>query len=244
MNEQYNFILNQKKQGKKVLAVLIDPDKTEKLAQLLNLAKQTPPDFFLLGGSLSGANNLAACISQIRSITKIPVLLFPGNEFQISPTADAILLLSLISGRNPELLIGKHVSASGIIRDSKLEIIPTGYLLIESGTITAVNYISNTQPIPRNKKSIAALTALAGEQLGLKIIYLEAGSGAQQPVPLEMISAVRQTISIPLFIGGGLRTVKEVAERCDAGADVIVIGNALEENPELLPLFIKTVHSY
>lgn len=244
MKALHNLILHKKAQGKKSLAVLIDPDKTENLSALLANAKASPPDFFFIGGSLLSEGNLENCIAKIREATKVPVLLFPGNEMQISSSADALLLLSVISGRNPELLIGRHVAAAGMIRASKLEIIPTGYMLIESGAPTAVSYMSNTQPIPRTKSSIAALTALAGEQLGMKMIYLEAGSGANLPVPVDMIAAVKKYISIPLITGGGLKTPEEIAGRCSAGADVIVAGNILEEDPGLLQKFCETVHSF
>lgn len=244
MKALFDLMIQKKAQGKKSLAVLIDPDKTEKLPALLAIAKTAPPDFFFVGGSLLGDGNLENCIATIREATTVPVLLFPGNEMQISAAADALLLLSVISGRNPELLIGRHVAAAGMIRASKLEIIPTGYVLIESGAPTAVSYMSNTQPIPRTKNSIAALTALAGEQLGMKMIYLEAGSGALLPVPVEMIAAVRNSISIPLITGGGLRTAEEIAARCAAGADVIVAGNILEEDPGLLQKFRETVLSF
>jgi putative glycerol-1-phosphate prenyltransferase len=244
MRALYDLIVRKKSQGKKSLAVLIDPDKTEKLPALLAHAKTSPPDFFFIGGSLLSENNLDNCIAQIRAATKIPVLLFPGNEMQISAAADALLLLSVISGRNPELLIGRHVAAAGMIRASKLEIIPTGYILVESGAPTAVSYMSNTQPIPRAKSSIAAITALAGEQLGMKMIYLEAGSGATLPVTTDMIAVVKNTISIPLITGGGLKTAEEIAERFAAGADVVVAGNILEENPGLLQAFSETTNSF
>lgn len=244
MKALYNLLVHKKLQGKKSLAVLIDPDKTEKLSALLNFAKTFPPDFFFIGGSLLSDGNLESCIGKIRTACNVPVLLFPGNEMQISASADALLLLSVISGRNPELLIGRHVAAAGMIRASKLEIIPTGYILIESGAPTAVSYMSNTQPIPRTKDSIAALTALAGEQLGMKMIYLEAGSGANLPVPVAMISAVKNYISVPLITGGGLKTADEIAERFTAGADVIVAGNILEENPGLLQQFVETANSF
>ncbi|MDQ3108641.1 MAG: geranylgeranylglyceryl/heptaprenylglyceryl phosphate synthase [Bacteroidota bacterium] len=244
MKALYDLIVGKKKQGKKSLAVLIDPDKTEKLSTLLDHAKNFPPDFFFVGGSLLHEASLENCIAEIRAKTKIPILLFPGNEMQISNAADGILLLSVISGRNPELLIGRHVAAAGILRASNLEIIPTGYMLIESGGPTAVSYMSNTQPIPRDKKSIAVLTAMAGEQLGMKLIYLEAGSGAQLPVPVSVVSSVTKNISIPVITGGGLKTTEEITERCAAGADVIVIGNILEEKPELLKTFCETIHTF
>jgi phosphoglycerol geranylgeranyltransferase len=234
MKNSYDLLLQRRSQGKKSLAVLIDPDKTQRLPELLRIAESAPPDFFFVGGSFMSDGNLENCIAQIRAASDIPIIIFPGTTMQISPAADAILLLSVISGRNAELLIGRHVAAAPVLRKSGLEIIPTGYMLIESGAVTTVNYISNTQPIPRDKNSIAACTAMAGEQLGMKLIYLEAGSGAQLPVTNAMVESVRASISVPLIVGGGLKTKAEIAERFAAGADVIVIGNVLEENPGLL----------
>jgi putative glycerol-1-phosphate prenyltransferase len=243
MKAIYDLLLQRQSQGKKSLAVLIDPDKTEKFSELLSVAEKFPPDFFFIGGSLLSEGKIENCIRKIRASSIAPIILFPGNEMQISNSADAILLLSVISGRNPELLIGRHVASAAILRASELEIISTGYILIESGAPTAVSYISNTQPVPRDKNSIASLTAMAGEQLGMKLIYLEAGSGAQLPVPTEMIENVRKNISIPIITGGGLKTKEEIAERCRAGADVIVVGNILEENPGLLQEFSTAIHS-
>jgi putative glycerol-1-phosphate prenyltransferase len=244
MKNFYDLIIHKKQQGKKSFAVLVDPDKTENLDILLGEAKKSPPDVFLVGGSLLNEKNLEACILQIREKSNAPVILFPGNEMQVSSSADGLLLLSLISGRNPDFLIGRHVTAAGMIRASGIEIISTGYILVESGETTAVNYISNTQPVPRKNNSIAALTALAGEQLGLKMIYLEAGSGALQPVPVEMIAAVKKNISVPLVTGGGLKTKAEIEDRCKAGADMIVVGNVLEVQPELLTSFAEIIHSF
>ena len=244
MKKLYDKLLLWKSQGKKSLAVLVDPDKTKKLPELLQWAKISPPDFFLVGGSFLNNGNLEACIAEIRSSSEIPIILFPGNAMQISKTADALLLLSVISGRNPELLIGAHVSAATTIRESKLEIISTGYILIESGARTAVNIATNTEPIPRSEISLAISTAMAGEQLGMKLIYLEAGSGAQLPVPNEMVKAIREKISTPLIVGGGLKSKTQITERCAAGADMIVIGNILEETPGLLPEFSEAVHLF
>jgi phosphoglycerol geranylgeranyltransferase len=244
MKNSYDLLLQRRSQGKKSLAVLIDPDKTQKLSELLSVAEKAAPDFFFVGGSFMSDGNLENCIAQIRTASDIPIIIFPGTAMQISPAADAILLLSVISGRNAELLIGRHVAAAPVLRKSGLEILPTGYMLIESGAVTTVNYISNTQPIPRDKNSIAACTAMAGEQLGMKLIYLEAGSGAQFPVTKEMVEAVRAGISVPLIVGGGLKTEAEITERCAAGADLIVVGNILEETPGLLFNFSKAVHSF
>ena len=243
MNTVYDMLLQRRAQGKKSLAVLIDPDKTGHLDELLLQAKNSPPDFFFVGGSLLSEGNLVQCIHRLKSIPGIPVVLFPGNAMQICADADALLLLSVISGRNPDLLIGRHVLAAPLLKQSGLELIPTGYILVESGAATTVSYITNTQPVPRDKNPIAACTAMAGEQLGLKLIYLEAGSGAQQPVPVPMVDAVRRSIDVPLIVGGGLRTAAEISERFNAGADLIVTGNILEQSPGLLPGFCAAAHA-
>ncbi|MBK9330269.1 MAG: geranylgeranylglyceryl/heptaprenylglyceryl phosphate synthase [Sphingobacteriales bacterium] len=218
--------------AKKQIAVLIDPDKTNavKLQRIIVAAEKASVDFFLVGGSLLLKNNLDETVAVIKKHSKKKVYLFPGNPMQITSRVDGILLLSLISGRNPDLLIGAHVQAAPLLKQSKLNIIPTGYMLIESGKATTVSYISNTTPIPADKPEIAACTALAGEQLGLKTIYLEAGSGAQNPVSKEMIKAVRKMVKIPLMVGGGIRSAFQVEEAFSAGADIVVIGTAIEND--------------
>jgi len=225
------------RQGKKAIAVLIDPDKVDdpgKLTQLINLASENCIDYFFVGGSLITTANLSEVVRTIKANVTIPVILFPGNTMQIEPNADALLFLSLISGRNPELLIGQHVIAAPIIRNTKLEVIPTGYVLINSGKITSVAYISNTTPIPDDKYSLAACTAMAGEMLGLKAMYLDAGSGAEKEISVKMIATVRKAINIPLIIGGGINTSRKALNALEAGADMIIIGNAVEKDPELL----------
>ena len=232
-----NTLRNRQREGKKSIAVLIDPDKVEdsaKLQYLINLANENCVDFFLVGGSLVTTPNLSEVIRQIKSNVTIPVMLFPGNSMQIDPHADALLFLSLISGRNPELLIGQHVISAPIIRNTKLEVIPTGYMLINSGRTTSVAYISNTTPIPEDKYSLAACTAMAGEMLGLQAIYMDAGSGAENAISARMISTVRKAVKTPIIIGGGLNTSRKAITALEAGADMIVIGNALEKNPDLL----------
>jgi putative glycerol-1-phosphate prenyltransferase len=218
--------------SKKQIAVLIDPDKTDtkKLQKIAEASRKASIDFFLVGGSLLQKNNLEETVLFLKKHTKKKVYLFPGNPMQITSKADGILLLSLISGRNPELLIGHHVQAAPFLKQSKLHIFPTGYLLIESGIPTTVSYISNTTPIPANKPEIAACTALAGEQLGLKCIYLEAGSGALNAISKEIIQAVRKMISIPLIVGGGLRSAEQITTAFKAGADIVVIGTAIEKD--------------
>jgi putative glycerol-1-phosphate prenyltransferase len=230
--------------GKKI-SVLIDPDKhTEKsLLQLIEYADISKVDFFLVGGSLL-LMPIGQTINFIKTHTKTPVILFPGNLLQLSEIADALLLLSLISGRNPDLLIGNHVIAAPIIRKSGIQTIPTGYLLIETGKTTSVEYISNTRPIPSDKTEIAVATAMAGEMLGLKMIYLDAGSGAENPVPFEMIKQVKENINVPLIIGGGIRSEKQLISVCENGADIVVLGNILEKNARLISGFSEIVHAY
>jgi len=179
-------------------------------------------------------------VEVLKKQTTIPVLIFPGSNLHIHSEADGILLLSLISGRNPELLIGQHVIAAPILRNSGLEILPTGYMLVESGKSTTVSYISNTQPIPSDKEDIAVCTAMAGEMLGLQLIYLDGGSGAQNPVPAKMISAVRRSISVPLIVGGGINSGIKAEQAWNAGATFVVIGNGLESNPDILQGIIET----
>ena len=223
--------------GKKQFCVLIDPDKhhQESLKRFTQqLSKSEQVDFILVGGSLLRKNNFEKTIAFLKAETEIPVLIFPGNSLQISRHADAILLLSLISGRNPEMLIGNHVVAAPLIKEAGLETISTGYMLIDGGQTTSVQYMSNTMPIPANKPEIAAATALAGEMLGMKLIYMDAGSGANETIPLDMITTVKQEISIPLIIGGGIKDARRVTACCKAGADVIVVGNLFEEKPEMV----------
>lgn len=234
-------------QGKKSIAVLVDPDKVDdpaKLRHLIHLASENCIDYFFVGGSLVTTTNLSNVVQQIKENVSIPVVLFPGNSMQIEPSADALLFLSLISGRNPELLIGQHVVAAPIIRNTKLEVIPTGYVLVNSGRTTSVAYISNTTPIPDDKYSLAACTAMAGEMLGLKVMYLDAGSGAEKEISPKMIASVRKAITVPLIIGGGINTSQKAFNALEAGADMIVIGNALEKDPELLTEIAEKVYEW
>jgi putative glycerol-1-phosphate prenyltransferase len=233
--------------GKKSIAVLIDPDKVEestRLQHLINLASENLVDYFLVGGSLVTTTNMGEVVRQIKESVTIPVIIFPGSSMQIEPSADAILFLSLISGRNPELLIGQHVIAAPILRNTKLETLPTGYMLINSGKTSSVAYISNTTPIPEDKYSLAACTAMAGEMLGLKLMYLDAGSGAENPVSSRMISAVRKSVKTPILVGGGINTAHKAFAALEAGADTIVIGNALEKDPALLTEIADKVYSW
>lgn len=216
--------------------MLIDPDNVDENAckRIAQLAQENNVDFLFVGGSLLTTDNLTQTVKICKENTNIPVILFPANSLHIDNQADAILFLSLISGRNPEFLIGQHILAAPALKRSKLQILPTGYILIDTGKPTTVTYISNTTPIPYEKDSVAACTALAGELLGLKIIYMDGGSGAEKPISANMIKAVRKTIEVPLIVGGGINSVEKAKNALEAGADIIVVGNALEKSPELL----------
>lgn len=247
MKKLLNSFVEKKLAGKKSIAVLIDPDKVDdsgKLQHLINLASENLVDYFFVGGSVVTTTNMADVISQIKESVNIPVVLFPGNASQLTPHADGLLFLSLISGRNPEFLIGQHVVAAPIIRSSKIEVLPTGYMLINSGRLTSVAYISNTTPIPDDKYSLAACTAMAGEMLGLQVMYLDAGSGAENAISAKMIAAVRASISTPLIVGGGINTAEKALAALEAGADIIVIGNALEKDPTLITEIADTVYEW
>ncbi len=222
-------------EGKKQMAVLVDPDKTtgEVLKAIVAEADKSHVDFIFVGGSLL-YTDIKDTVGTIKQNTSIPVILFPGNVMQVCDNADGILFLSLISGRNAEFLIGHHVLAAPALRRSGIEVLPTAYILIENGRRTSVEYMSNTLPVPADKAEIAVATAIAGEMLGLKLTYLEAGSGAAKTVGLNMIREVKKNISVPLLVGGGIRTQAEAAEIFRAGADLIIVGTALEEDPSRL----------
>lgn len=229
-------LLERKRRKRKSLAVLLDPDKVDfdTLPSFVGKAVLCGVDFFFIGGSLITHYRLDSLVKTIREHCEIPVILFPGNSLHIEPSADAILLLSLISGRNAELLIGQHVTAAPLLRRSKLEVISTGYMLIESGKTTTVSYISNTLPIPADKPDIAVCTAMAGEMLGMRTMFLDAGSGALNPVPAAMIQAVSKSVGVPLIVGGGIDSLEKASAALNAGADVIVVGNAIERDPVFL----------
>ncbi len=239
MNNIYSSITSAIQSGKKLFAVLIDPDKYLG-SKFTDLLCKVQPDIILIGGSITHEST-ELVIEDIKKSCQIPIIQFPGHLQQFSDKADALLFLSLISGRNPDLLIGQHVITAPFIKKAGTETISTGYILIESGETTSVEYMSNTSPIPRTKNDIAAATALAGEMLGNKLIYLEAGSGAKLPVPTSMIEAVKEKITVPLIVGGGLRSTKEIKNAIDAGADIIVIGNTLEKEPELMLEFRNAI---
>ena len=234
--------IEENRHKKKLFSLLIDPENYDQksLIHIINEAESSRIDFILVGGSLL-SSTLEATIQIIRDHTDLPVILFPGSLMQISFHADGILFLSLISGRNPELLIGNHVKAAHMIRKSQLEVIPTGYILVNGGTTSSVEYISNTKPIPVHKPDIVTSTAMAGEMLGHQLIYLEAGSGASKPLYSEVIKHVKEHIHIPLIVGGGLKSPDDAEKACRAGADMIVVGNTLEQNPDNLKRDRKSV---
>ena len=244
-NTLYQHFLKKKQQGKKSLAVLIDPDKVDsyKIEQLITLSVDAKVDYLLVGGSLIISSNLDECIQQIKSLCDIPVILFPGSPAQVSKYADALLYLSLVSGRNAELLIGQHVVSAPFVKKSGLEIMPTGYMLVDGGAPTTVSYISNATPLPSDKIEIALCTAMASEMLGMKLIYMDAGSGAKRPITESMIEMVSANIEVPLIVGGGITDPEKAYLNCKAGADVIVVGNSIEKNPLLIKEMADAVHS-
>jgi phosphoglycerol geranylgeranyltransferase len=240
----YQQLNERKKAGQKSFTVLIDPDKVHavSLESLVGLAVDAKVDYFFVGGSLVISNHLDECIRQIKSSCDIPVILFPGAPSQVSKYADALLYLSLISGRNPELLIGQHVISAPFVKQSGLEIMPTGYMVIDGGAPTTVSYISNAAPIPADKNEIAMCTAMAGEMLGMKLIYMDAGSGAKRAITETMIEKVAAHIEAPLIIGGGITDPEKAYRNCKAGADVIVVGNAIEKDASLIKEMSDAVH--
>lgn len=239
MTSIYNDIIISKKKGRKLLAILLDPDKIVwgNLAVLISKINQSPATHIFIGGSLVENNILDDLIIEIKKNCFLPVVLFPGNPSQISDQADAILFLSLISGRNPDYLIGHQVKAAPILKQTQLEIISTGYMLIESGNETAVERISKTTPLCRNNLDLALATAQAGEMLGNKLLYLEAGSGAKQAVPLEMVGFIAQNIQIPLIVGGGIVDLQGIQNAYQSGADLVVIGTAFEKDADFFNHF-------
>lgn len=241
----YASFVQAKQAQQKKFVVLLDPDKLRlsNIDVVLRMATEVKVDYFFVGGSLVISDMLDQCIRIIKATCNIPVILFPGDISQVNHSADAILFLSLISGRNPDLLIGKHVVSAPLLYKSPLEVISTGYMLIEGGRSTTASYMSGTFPIPADKTDIALCTALAGEMLGMKLIYMDAGSGAQNPIPEDMIAAVSEHITIPLIIGGGIRTAEKALKNIQAGADVIVIGNAIEKDPNLIADMAAAIHS-
>ena len=232
-------IINKINVGEKLWCVLIDPDKIlfEEIETLVSLINNSSCDYILVGGSLINKQIFNSYLEQINKIANKPVIIFPGNNQQISKHADGLFLLSLISGRNPDLLIGQHVKSAFKLKESKLEILPCGYLLIEGESLTSAIYMSESLPIPKDKSDIAAATALAGEQLGLQFIYLDKGSGSKFTVQNKMIKAVSNSIKIPLIVGGGINNLKDLNNVWNSGADIAVIGTAIEEDFKNILLF-------
>jgi len=228
-----------------MLAVLLDPDQCRGcvLASTIAELKSNTPDFIFVGGSHT-LNSIDSLIDLLKEEIKTSVVLFPGNAAQFSSNAHAMLYLSLLSGRNAEFLIGQHVGSAVAIKKSEIEVIPTGYLLIDGGKPTSVEYISNTRPIPSDKKEIALSTAVAGELLGMKLIYLEAGSGAYEPVPSDMIECVKEGLSLPLIVGGGIKSAQQLKNAFDAGADMVVVGNIFETIPSMISEFVTITREY
>jgi putative glycerol-1-phosphate prenyltransferase len=227
-----SILNNEFRQG---LSILVDPDEgdIELWESWIPKISGSSIDALFIGGSFLISGRFHQCVQTLKKANK-PIILFPGSNTQIDNKADAILLLSLISGRNPDLLIGQHVQSSFALKESGIQIISTGYILVDGGKPTTVSYISNTTPIPADKPGIAAATALAGEQLGMKCIYLDAGSGALNPVPIEMITLTKSQLQIPLIVGGGLRKIKDIEKAWEAGANWVVVGNHALENPAFL----------
>ena len=232
MKEIYQNLLEAKSTNQKLLAILLDPDKLDlsSIDTLISKINQSPATHIFVGGSSFKGNHLDEIIIRLKSKIKLPILLFPGNPSQISAEADGILFLMLLSGRNPDYLVEHQINAVPILEKTNLEIISTGYILIESGAQTAVERVSKTKPLSKNNIDYIAQTAKAGEFIGNKLIYLEAGSGAQNAVPTEIIKNVLSRISVPLLVGGGIRSKKQIDEAYSAGADLVVIGTAFEND--------------
>lgn len=245
MTTVLNRIEQARQDGEKLLAVLIDPDFGQDEARLERTVQQAcmaKADLLFVGGSLLTSAAFDHCVQLVRRWSDRPVVLFPGSPAQLSRHADAVLFLSLISGRNPELLIGHHVTAAPTVKALGLEAIPTGYMLIDGGKPTTVSYVSQTLPIPHDKPGIAAATALAGELLGLRAIYMDTGSGAARSVSAAMVAAVRAHVDLPIIVGGGIRDGETARALCDAGADLVVVGTAFEEDPDLIFAMSEAVH--
>ena len=242
----YTKLISARKDSKKLFAVLVDPDKTDlkSAEKLAHAAAEAGVDFLFVGSSLLLNGTLDECLKTLRRHCKIPLVLFPGNTMQVSRYADAILFLSLISGRNADMLIGKQVLAAPLLKSSSLEIISTGYMLIDPGHLTSVTYMSNTIPIPHDKNDIAVSTAWAGELLGMKTLYMDAGSGARHTISCSMVEAVSKNVALPLIVGGGIKTPEKALELCTAGADVVVVGNSIEQDPGIIVSMADAIHSY
>ena len=234
--------------GKRCYWVLLDPDdfSIAKASAIAGASEQSGVDALLIGGSLLHSNHFDDFVAAVKKTVSIPVILFPGDSTQLSAHADALLYLSLVSGRNPSNLIGEHVKAAPLIKDFGIEPIPTAYMLVESGAVSSVEFMSNTRPLPRTKPAIAVAHALAAQYMGMKLIYLEAGSGAQQSVPVDMVTMVKSQVDIPVIVGGGIRDAQTAREKLEAGADIIVTGNILrrENGVALMREIAATVAAY
>jgi putative glycerol-1-phosphate prenyltransferase len=241
----YQNMTKQKLLNKKSFAVLVDPDKmdAESLTRLIELSEEAKVDYIFVGGSLVVSDYLESCVETIKANSDLPVILFPGSPSQLSRKADALLYLSLISGRNPELLIGQHVISAPFVKQSGLEVMSTGYMVVDGGAPTTVSYISNASPLPSDKSDIAMCTAMAGEMLGMKLIYMDAGSGAKRPVSAELIKRVSKSINVPLIVGGGIVSPEQAFLSSNAGADIIVVGNAIEKDRSLISEISSAVHA-
>ena len=240
----YQKLLNIKDEKGAGFLVLLDPDRMS-VPEIVKLAKKSEragADGFLVGSSLLLSTRFDEAVKEIKANVSVPVVIFPGNANQVSKYADAILFLSLLSGRNPHLLIGEQVKAAPAIKEFGLEPIPTGYLLIESGAPTSVQFMSQTQPIPKDKPDIAKAHALAAEYLGMKFVFLEAGSGAENPVPDDVIREVKDFITIPIIVGGGIRDPEVAYNKVKSGASFVVIGNCLEKDDSLIKEFAEVIH--
>lgn len=236
MNSVYQDILALTDKGEKGLAILIDPDKVlaEEIPRFIEMIDASTATHIFVGGSQVDGNATDTIVQEIKKMTELPVVLFPGDASQITNHADALLFLSLISGRNPDYLIGKHVESISKLRNSDLEIIPTGYILIENGKETSVERVTATLPMSRHNIQNVVDTALAGQLLGLRMIYLEAGSGATQPVDREMIAEVKKALNIPVLVGGGIRKKDQLEGAYTAGADMVIIGTVIEEDQSFI----------
>ncbi len=244
-NKIFNQIISNKNQGKKMIAILLDPEKCfeRSFASTIAALKECPPDFIFIGGSLI-TESFDSIIHILKEELNIPIVLFPGDTSQITSEADAILYLSLISGRNPEYLIGQHVRSAKTIIQSGLEVISTSYILIDGGKTTSVQYFSNTTPIPSDKSDIVLSTVLAGKLIGHKLCYLEAGSGAINPVSTNIVSTLREVYEYPIIVGGGIMKTETMYKLYDNGADLLVFGNSIEENPKKINEFVTAARNY
>lgn len=232
----YQDILEKRKKNKLIIAALLDPDSEDikLLKERISILERGSIDYIFVGGSTTWKNDFTEFVSEVKKYSSLPIVIFPGSANQISKDADALLFLSLVSGQNHQFLIGEHIKAAPALKGMKIEVIPTGYLLIDGGNTTTVEFISGTRPIPQDKVEIARSIAYASELLGMKLIYLDCGSGAKIPVSNALIKSVKDYINVPLIVGGGIRDIEKIKEKHLAGADIIVIGSALEDDPEFL----------